>query len=74
MHINLFLTHQKLDNLVEDCLFQSIFDDLNSCYSDYKAIYTDRSKTEENKWITASATDGLSAQVKLPSSASIFKS
>ena len=37
-HIDLFLTHQK-KHLGNDCMFQSLFAELKSCYSDHRAIY-----------------------------------
>ena len=42
-HIDLYLTHQK-KHLGDDCLFQSLFAQLKSCYRDHRAIYTDGSK------------------------------
>ena len=58
-------------HLGDDCMFQSLFAELKSCYSDHRAIYTDGSKTE-NRVATAAISDGLSAQVRLPGNASIF--
>ena len=45
-HIDLCLTHQK-KHLGDDCLFQSLFVQLKSCYPDHGAIYTDGSKVEK---------------------------
>ena len=42
-HIDLFLTHQK-KHLGDDCMFQSLFAELKSYYSNHRAIYTDGSK------------------------------
>ena len=39
-HIDLYLAHQK-KHLGDDCLFQSLFTQLKSCYPDHRAIYTD---------------------------------
>ena len=69
-HIDLYLTHQK-KHLGDDCLFQSLFAHLKSCYPDHRAIYTDRSKTE-NRVATAATSNNLSAQVRLPGNACIF--
>ena len=69
-HIDLYLTHQK-KHLGDDCLFQSLFAELKSYYTDHRAIYTDGSKTE-NRVAAAATSDGLSAQVRLPGNASIF--
>ena len=69
-HIDLYLTHQK-KHLGNDCMFQSLFAELKSCYSDHRAIYTDGSKAE-NRVAAAATSDGLSAQVRLPGNASIF--
>ena len=44
--IDLCLTHQK-KHLGDDFLFQSLFAQLKSCYSDHRATYTDRSKAEK---------------------------
>ena len=52
-------------------MFQSLFAELKSCYSDHRAIYTDGSKTA-NSAAAAATFDGLSAQVRLPGNASIF--
>ena len=52
-------------------MFQSLFAELKSYYSDHRAIYTDGSKTE-NRVAAAATSDGLSAQVRLPGNASIF--
>ena len=69
-HIDLYLTHQK-KHLGDDCMFQSLFAEIKSYYSDHRAIYTDGSKTE--KRVAAAATsNNLSAQVRLPGNASIF--
>ena len=65
--IDLYLTHQK-KHLGDDCLFQSLFAELKSYYSDHRAIYTDGLKTE-NRLATS---NNLSAQVRLPGNASIF--
>ena len=69
-HIDLYLTHLK-KHLGDDCMFQSLFAELKSCYSDHRAIYTDGSETE-NRVTAAAICDGLSAQVRLPGNASIF--
>ena len=69
-HIDFYLTHQK-KHLGDDCLFQSLFAELKSYYTDHRAIYTDGSKTE-NRVAAAATSDGLSAQVRLPGNASIF--
>ena len=69
-HVDLYLTHQK-KHLGDDCMFQSLFAELKSCYSDHRAIYTDGSKTE-NRVAAAAISDGLSAQVRLTGNASIF--
>ena len=69
-HIDLYLTHQK-KHLGDDCLFQSLFAELKSYYTDHRAIYTDGWKTE-NRVAAAATSDGLSAQVRLPGNASIF--
>ena len=37
-HIDLYLTHQK-KHLGDDCMFQSLFAELKSYYSDHRAIY-----------------------------------
>ena len=42
-HIDLFLTHRK-KHVGDDCMFQSLFAELKSCYSDHRATYTDGSK------------------------------
>ena len=56
---------------VDDCMFQSLFAELKSYYSDHWAIYTDGSKTDIR--VAAAATsDGLSVQVRLSGNASIF--
>ena len=70
-HIDFYLTHQK-KNLGDDILFQSLFAEFkDGCYPDYRAIYTDGSKTDDR--VAAAATcDNLSAQVRLPGNASIF--
>ena len=52
-------------------MFQSLFAELKSYYSDHRAIYTDGSKTE-NRVPAAATSDGLSAQVRLSGNASIF--
>ena len=44
---------------------------LKSCYSDYRAIYTDGSK-DKNRVGAAATTEQLNAQVRLPGNASIF--
>ena len=69
-HIDLFLTHQK-KHLGDNCMFQSLFAELKSYYSDHRAIYTDGSKTE-NRVAAAATCNNLSAQVRLPGNASIF--
>ena len=69
-HIDLYLTHQK-KHLCDDCLFQSLFAQLKSCYPDHRAIYTDGSKAE-NRVAAAATSKNFSAQVRLPGSASIF--
>ena len=69
-HIYLYLTHQR-KHLADDCMFQSLFADLKSCYSDHRAIYTDRSKAE-NRVAGAATSNNLSTQVRLPGNASIF--
>ena len=69
-HIDLFLTHQK-KHLGDDCMFQSLFAELKSYYSDHRAIYTDGSKTE-NRVAAAATSNNPSAQVRLPGNASIF--
>ena len=68
-HIDLYLTHQKKH--LDDCMFQSLFAEFKSYYSDHRAIYTDGSKTE-SRVAAAAKSDGLSAQVGLPGNASIF--
>ena len=68
--IDLCLTHQK-KHLGDDCLFQNLFAQLNSCYSDHRAIYTDGSKAENSVAATA-ISNNCSAQVRLPGNASIF--
>ena len=52
-------------------MFQSLFAELKSCYSDHRAIYTDGLKTE-NRVAAAATSDGLSAQVRLPGNTSTF--
>ena len=47
-HINLYLTHQK-KYLGDNCLFQSPFAQLKTCYPDHRAIYTDGSKAENRE-------------------------
>ena len=69
-HIDLYLTHQK-KHLGDDCLFQSLFAQLKSCYPDHRAIYTDGSKAE-NRVAAAATSNNLSVQVRLPDNASIF--
>ena len=69
-HIDLYLTHKK-KHLGDDCMFQSLFAELKSYYSDHRAIYADGSKTE-NRVATATC-NNLGAQVRLPGNASIFK-
>ena len=69
-HIDLYLTHQK-KHLGDDCMFQSLFAELKSCYSDHRAIYTDGSNTE-NRVAAVAIFDNLIAQVRLPGNASIF--
>ena len=66
----LCLTHQK-KHLGDDCLFQSLFVQLTSCYPDHRAIYTDGSKVE-NRVAAAAASKNLSAQARLPGNVSIF--
>ena len=68
--IDLCLTHQK-KHLGDDCLVQSLFAQLKSCYSDHRAIYTDGSKAE-NRVAAAATCNNLSAQFRLPGNASIF--
>ena len=58
-YIDLYLTHQK-KYLGDNCLFQSLFAQLKSCYPDHKAIYTDGSKAE-NRVATAATSKNLSA-------------
>ena len=67
---DLHLTHQ-MKHLGDDCLLESIFAELKSCYSDHRTIYTDGSETEYRVAAVATS-NGLSAQVRLPSNASIF--
>ena len=69
-HIDLYLTHQK-KHLRDDCMFQSLVAELKSYYSDHRAIYTDRSKTD-NRVAAVATSDGLSAEVRLSGNASIF--
>ena len=69
-HIDLHLTHQK-KHLGDDCLFQSLFAQLKSCYPDHRAIYTDGSKAE-NGVAAATTSNNLSANIRLPDNASIF--
>ena len=69
-HIDLYPTHQK-KHLGDDCLFESLFAQLKSCYPDHRAIYTDGSKAE-NRVAAAATCNNLSAQVRLPGNASIF--
>ena len=69
-HIDLYLTRQK-KHLGDVCLFQSLFAELKSYYTDHRAICTDGLKTE-NRVAAAATSDGLSAQVRLPGNASIF--
>ena len=69
-HIDLYLTHHK-KHLGNDCLFQSLFAQLKSCYPDHRTIYTDGSKTE-NRVAAAATSNNLSAQVRLLGNASIF--
>ena len=45
--------------------------ELKSYYTDYRAIYTDGSKTD-NRVVAAATSNNLSAQVRLPGNASIF--
>ena len=52
-------------------MFQSLFAELKSCYSNHRAIHTDGSKTE-SRIATAATSDGLSVQVRLPGNANIF--
>ena len=52
-------------------MFQSLFAELKSHYSDHRAIYTDGSKTE-NRVATAATSNNLSVQVRLPGNASTF--
>ena len=66
-HINLYLPHQK-KHLGDDCLFQSLFAELKSYYSDHRTIYTDGSKTE-NRVAAAASSNNLSAEVRLPAEA-----
>ena len=70
LHIDLYLTHQK-KHLGNDCLFQNLFVELKSCYSNHRNIYTDESKIE-NSFAVAAISDGINAQVRLPGNASIF--
>ena len=70
-HIDLCLTHQK-KHFGDDCLFQSLCAQLKSCYPDHRAIYTDGSKAE-NRVAAAATCYNLSAQVRLPGNANIFK-
>ena len=65
--IDLYLTRQK-KHLGDDCLFQSLFAELKSYYTDHRAIYTAGSKTENR----VATSDGLSSQVRLPGNASTF--
>ena len=58
-HIDLFLTHQK-KHLGDDCMFQSLFAEIKSYYSDHRAIHTDGSKTE-NRVAAAATSNNLSA-------------
>ena len=53
-HIDLCLTHQK-KHLGDDCLFQSLFVQLKSCYLDHRAIYTDGSKVENRVAVAATS-------------------
>ena len=69
-HTDLYLTHQK-KHLADDCMFQSLFGELKSYYSDHRAIYSDGSKAE-NRVAAAATCKNLSAQVRLPGNASIF--
>ena len=69
-HIDLFLTHKE-KHLGDDCMFQSLFGELRSYYSDHRAIYTDGSKAE-NRVAAAATSNNLSAQAGLPGNASIF--
>ena len=69
-HIGLFLTHQR-KHLGDDCMFQSLFAELKSYYSDHRAIYTYGSKRDHRVTVAATS-DGLSAQVRLLGNASIF--
>ena len=70
LHIDLCLSHQK-KHIGDDCLFQSLFVQLKSCYPDHRAIYTNGSKVE-NRVAAAATSKNLSAQVRLPGNASIF--
>ena len=69
-HIDLCVTHQK-KHLGDDCLFQSLFVQLKSCYPDHRAVYTDGSKAE-NRVAAATTSNKLSAQVRFSCNASIF--
>ena len=69
-HIDLYHTQQK-KHLGDDCLFQSLYAQLKSCYRDHTAIYTDGSKAKY-KIAEAAKSNNLSAQVRLPGNASIF--
>ena len=68
--IDLYLTNQKKHD-GDDCLFQSLFAQLKSCYPDHRAIYTDGSKAE-NRVAAAATSKNLSDLVRLPGNASIF--
>ena len=52
-------------------MFQSLFAELKSYYTDHRAIYTDGSKAQ-NRVAAAATSNNLSAQVRLPGNASIF--
>ena len=69
-HIDLYLTQPK-KHLGDDYMFQSLFAELKSYYSDHRAIYTDGSKAE-NRVAAAATSKNLSSQVRLPGNASIF--
>ena len=68
--IDLCFTLQK-KHLGDDCLFQSLFAQLKSCYPGHRAIYTDGSKAG-NRVAAAATSNNFSAQVRLPGNASIF--
>ena len=62
-----YLSHQK-KHLGDNCMYQSLFAELKSYYSDHRAIYTDGSKAE-NRVAAAATSKNLSAQVRLPGNA-----